>query len=247
MSRKGSAQYAAPCQAWANVARMLAIDSVSALYTALKEQQLLDGIITRAEAMKIHSNKTGETMNKEFDQNSFGLTKKQEAFAQAVIVENTLSGAYRKAYDCAGMTAKSVNDTASKQAKHPEITQRIAELRDRAEKAADVALDRWMREQARIAFADPLELYSDDGSLKLLSELSADARATIASIEIETRMVGEKEITIKKVKLHSKTAALESIGRALGAYEKDNKQRGDIIPVIANAPDWVTRVPALSN
>ena len=186
-------------------------------------------------------------MSKEIEsgqhRSSLGLTMKQEAFAQAVIVENTLSDAYRKAYDCAGMTPKTINDTASKQAKHPEITQRIAELRDRAEKAADVALDRWMREQARIAFANPLELYNDDGSLKPLSEMSADARAMIASIEIESRVDGTggdaESVTIKKVKLHSKSAALDSIGRALGAYEKDNRQRRDIIPVVVNAPDWV--------
>lgn len=171
------------------------------------------------------------------------LTNKQEAFAQAVITKNTLSDAYRKAYDCAGMSDKAINAEASGLNKHPEITLRIAELRDRAEKAADVALDRWMREQARIAYADLADIFNDDGSLKLLSEMTADARAAIASIEIESRVDGKGEnaetVIIKKVKLHSKTAAQESIGRALGAYEKDNRQRNDIVPVVVDAPDWV--------
>lgn len=179
--------------------------------------------------------------------NSFGLTKKQEAFAQAAITENTLSDAYRKAYDCDGMSNKTIHEEASILADNPKVSPRIAELRDRAEKAADVTLERWMREQARIAFADPLELYNDDGSLKPISEMSPDARAAIAAIDIETRLVGSgedaEEYTVKKVKLHSKTAAQDSIGRALGAFEKDNKQMGDIIPVIVNAPDWVSDEP----
>ncbi len=176
--------------------------------------------------------------------NSFGLTKKQEAFAQAVITENTLSDAYRSAYDCSGMTDKSVNELASRESKSVKIASRVAELRDRLEKAADVTLDRWMREQARIAYADPLDLYNEDGSLKPLSDMSVDARASIASIDIESRFVAggddPEEYIVKKLKLHSKTAAQDSIGRALGAYEKDNKQRGDIIPVIVNEPDWTT-------
>lgn len=174
--------------------------------------------------------------------NSYGLTKKQEAFARAVITESTLSDAYRSAYDCEDMADKTIHVKASELASHGKVSVRIAELRDRLEKAADVTLERWMREQARIAFGDPSDLYNDDGTLKRLSEITPDARATIAFIEIETRIVGSdgEERIVKKLKLHSKTAALESIGRALGAYEEDNQQRGDIIPVLVNAPDWVT-------
>jgi len=169
------------------------------------------------------------------------LTKKQEAFAQAIITEDTLSNAYRKAYDCSGMTNKSVNERASVDSKEVKIASRVAELRDRVAKAADVTLERWMREQARIAYADPLELYNDDGSLKPISDMSPDARATISGIDLETRKIGDDdEIHVAKIRQHSKTAAQESIGRALGAYEKDNRQRGDIIPVLVNAPEWVS-------
>lgn len=175
--------------------------------------------------------------------NSFGLTKKQEIFAQAVITEDNQSNAYRKAYDCEGMTDKSVNEEASRVAGNLKVASRVAELRDRAEKASDVTLERWMREQARIAFFDPLELYNEDGTPKAISDISPEARAAIASIEIESRMHGAgdfaEEFEVKKIKLHSKTSAQESIGRALGAYEKDNKQRGDIIPVIVGSPDWL--------
>lgn len=175
--------------------------------------------------------------------NSHGLTKKQEAFARAVITQDNYSDAYRLAYDAENMTPKTVNEEASRLVSDHKIATRIAELRDRAEKAADVTLDRWFREQARIAYSDPKELFNDDGSMKQLSEMSADARAAIASIDTEIRMAGSDDnaepITVKKVRLHSKTNAQDSIGRALGAYEKDNKQKGDIIPVIVNAPEWL--------
>ena len=70
-----------------------------------------------------------------------GLTKKQEVFAQALVIEDTLSDAYRSAYDCSGMMDKTINESASREAKHPKITARVAELRDRLEKANSVGCE----------------------------------------------------------------------------------------------------------
>jgi len=160
--------------------------------------------------------------------NCFGLTNKQEAFAQAVITEKTLSDAYRKAYDCTEMSDAVVNKEASILNSARKITVRVNELRDRVQKAADVTLERVMREQARIAFADPLDFYNDDGTPKKLSDVSPDARAAIASLEIDDRSDGDDIYTVRKLKLNSKSQAQDSIIRMLGGYEKDNFQKADI-------------------
>jgi hypothetical protein len=57
------------------------------------------------------------------------LTKKQEAFAQAVLTESTLSNAYRVAYDCEDMSSKTINEEAGKLFNHPKVTPRVQELR----------------------------------------------------------------------------------------------------------------------
>ena len=171
--------------------------------------------------------------------NSFGLTNQQEAFAQAVIVEKTYSDAYRSAYDCSGMTDKTVHEEASKLNVHPKVSPRVQELRDRAEKRADVTLDRWFREQSRIAYSDPKELYDDNGDLKDLSEMTPEARATIAELVVEYPNGEDAPVKIVKLKQWSKTQAQESLGRALGAYEKDNNQKRDIYVKADEVPNWI--------
>lgn len=58
------------------------------------------------------------------------LTAKQENFAQAVALEGmSYSEAYRTYYKADKMTDKSVWDASSKLASHPEVSQRIDELR----------------------------------------------------------------------------------------------------------------------
>lgn len=58
------------------------------------------------------------------------LTTKQENFAQAVALKNmSYSEAYRTYYKTNKMTDKTIWDTASKLASHPEVSQRIDELK----------------------------------------------------------------------------------------------------------------------
>ena len=170
--------------------------------------------------------------------NSFGLTNQQEAFAQAVITTKTLSDAYRSAYDCSNMATESINVNASKEAKHTKVALRVAELRDRASRAADVSLDRWYREQARLAFPDIAGLYNQDGTIKPIHEMSDDAKAIISGIDIEYPGGEDAPVMVVKIKQHSKNQALDQLGRALGAYEKDNKQKNDIIPEIPDDIEW---------
>lgn len=58
------------------------------------------------------------------------LTAKQENFAQAVAVDGmNYSEAYRTCYKTDRMSDKSIWDASSKLAGHPEVAQRIAELK----------------------------------------------------------------------------------------------------------------------
>jgi phage terminase small subunit len=58
------------------------------------------------------------------------LTAKQENFARAVAVDGmNYSEAYRTHYKTGKMTDKSIWDAASKLASHPEVSQRIEELK----------------------------------------------------------------------------------------------------------------------
>ena len=84
--------------------------------------------------------------------NTFGLTAKQESFAQQVVAhEKTYVDAYKKAYACSGMSSDSIKVEASKLAKHGKVANRIATLRHRASVRNDLSLDKILMKLSNIA------------------------------------------------------------------------------------------------
>ena len=78
-----------------------------------------------------------------------------------------------------------------------------------------LTIERVDRELARLAFSDIGALYNLDGTLKHPSEMSEDARAALASIEVvEDRLVAG--VVTKKIKMYDKGAALALAAKRLG-------------------------------
>lgn len=69
------------------------------------------------------------------------LTTKQEAFAKALTEGCSASEAYRRAYNAENMSQRSVEVEASKLSNHPEVTLRLVELQERAQKRHDITID----------------------------------------------------------------------------------------------------------
>ena len=61
------------------------------------------------------------------------LTAKQEQFALSIVAGRTQSAAYREAYDAEGMLDTTVWTEASKLMRHPQVSQRVEELKEEAE------------------------------------------------------------------------------------------------------------------
>lgn len=68
------------------------------------------------------------------------LTAKQEHFAISVVEGRTQAAAYREAYDAEGMQDPTVWTEASKLMRHPQVSQRVEELREEAEAARRAVL-----------------------------------------------------------------------------------------------------------
>lgn len=85
------------------------------------------------------------------------LTQKQEAFAVAVAKGANASDAYRASYAAGKMGLASINVAASQLLNDPKVAIRVAELRAPALEAAQVDVDRWMRETSKYAFGEPSE------------------------------------------------------------------------------------------
>ncbi len=145
------------------------------------------------------------------------LTGKQERFAQLVASGKTQADAYRLAYDASGSNDATVADEAYHLTSHPEVAPRIAELQADYAAAAAITPTRVLSELAAIAFADIEDIASWDAngvSLKASDQLSVDAKRSLRDI---SETVTEKSRNLK-IRQHSKTQALELLGKHLGMF-----------------------------
>lgn len=78
--------------------------------------------------------------------NEFGLTDKQEKFAQKFIELKNASDAYRHAYDAEKMNPNSVNRKAKDVADHVKVAARIAMLRGEIKQRHNVTVDSLIKE-----------------------------------------------------------------------------------------------------
>lgn len=90
----------------------------------------------------------------------------------------------------------------------------------------DKKRDRVIRELSLIAFGDIRRLYNNDGSLKRVGELDADAAAALAGVDVSTitKTNGDGsdfDLTIKKVKRWDKVKALELLAKHYGLIRDD--------------------------
>lgn len=96
----------------------------------------------------------------------------------------------------------------------------------------NITIKRVLEEYAKIAFSDIRQFYNQDGALKPIHELSDEAAGSLAGVDAyEERSEGEVIGTVKKIKTYDKTKALDSLGRHLGLFEKDNEQANKSITV----------------
>lgn len=150
------------------------------------------------------------------------LTPKQENFCQEYIKTGNASEAYRKSYDTSRYTDKSVNEKASQFLKNVKIKSRIEELQKDLEKKHDITKDRVLRELANIAFMKESEFYNDDGSVKLLSELTPEQKSALASYGFKSVNMGDgifEDVPIFKAQ--DKLKAIEVLTKMLGYNEPE--------------------------
>lgn len=152
------------------------------------------------------------------------LSDKQETFCQEYITDlNATQAAIR-----AGYSFDSARQIATNLLSKVYIQARIAELnKDRAE-ATGITQKRVLEEFAKIAFFDVRKIYSEDGALLPINQISDKEAGAISSIKTqEDGEFGE----IKDVKIFDKIRALESLAKHLGMYEKDNEQSKQVTDI----------------
>lgn len=176
------------------------------------------------------------------------LTPKQEAFCRAYIETGNASEAYRRAYDAEAMKSTAIQSNAKNLLRRTPIARRVDELRANLNKRHEITIDRAMQELAKIGFANMMDYVSIDEMGRPfcdLSRLTRDQAAAIHEAQFDTVLSSDpdaieaaepkedgtarKKVTVlkAKIKLSDKRAALETIIKQLGGFEKDNRQKGE--------------------
>jgi len=134
--------------------------------------------------------------------------------------------------------------------KKPEVKMALKELRAQVALETQISLKRVMLEETCIAYYDPVDLFTKEGTMLSPSDLPERIRRAISSIEvIELPSKNGKPQYKYKYRFWDKGKSLERISKHLGLYEKDNLQKAvrmyflraddDAVPVIENNTDIV--------
>jgi phage terminase small subunit len=153
------------------------------------------------------------------------LTDKQALFAREYLVDLNASAAARRA----GYSHKSAGRFSQELLTKPHIQAEIQRLKIKKTNNLDITIGRVLRERAKLAFFNALDMFNPDGTMKPITEISPDVAAALSGVDIKST-VGEdgQPAQILKFKNHDKNKALDALDKYLGLYEKDNAQRGQV-------------------
>lgn len=148
------------------------------------------------------------------------LTPKQARFVEEYLVDlNATQAAIR-----AGYSEQTSGKIGFENLSKPEIAEAIAEARAKLSQRTEITQDMIMAEFARIGFGDIRQLFTENGALRSIGDLTADQAASIAAVEVVTRTIpgrdgepAEVEYT-HKIKAWDKVGALTQMGRRLGMF-----------------------------
>lgn len=175
-------------------------------------------------------------------QTSSGLAKPSSSQSSATVRRKVFVERYlvngnnaTEAAKFAGFSEKTAASQGARLLAHPAVKALIGTRAEQVVVAAQLTTERWAKEMACIAHFDPGELYDPDGNLIPIHQLPEHVRRAIGSVDTERRREGRGEeaetVTTTKIKIWDKNAALANVGKHLGMFERDNRQRATAIQV----------------
>lgn len=150
------------------------------------------------------------------------MTDKQQRFIDEYMVDlNATQAAIR-----AGYSPDTAKQIGSENLSKPDIQEAIQLKQKELSEQTNITAKRVLEEYAKIAFSDIRELYSVDNDLLDVRQMEDSIAPAVASVEVDVMMMGGMAVGhTKKVKMYDKLRALESLGKHIGLFEKDNNQK----------------------
>lgn len=155
-----------------------------------------------------------------------GLSPREHAFVRQVVAGKN----YIEAARLSGWKSKQLHKYAYVIAARPPVAAAIAKARAEALEQSTVDAATVLTELARIALADPRNLFDADGNLKSVKEWTREDAACIASVDVVKRNLtaGDGQMdTVYRIRTWDKPKALELLAKNLGLLTEKLEIKGD--------------------
>ena len=165
------------------------------------------------------------------------LTNKETLFVQEYLIDLDVERAALAAGFSKTMAASKAYQWVRNGKVKPQVFEAIGKAFKRREERTEITQDRVLDEYAKLAFLDPQKFYDADGNLLAIPDLPKDVAAALSGMDVIISFNKESESseTIKKIKFSDKKAALDSVAKHLGMFEKHQNQGAATI--IINSTD----------
>lgn len=156
------------------------------------------------------------------------LTGKQEKFCREYLIDLNLTQAAIRA----GYSKKTAYAIGSENLRKPQIQEFLRGFRKNISEKNDNLSQKVIDELVRIGFSNVQDFITDGNTIRDISQIDRQTASPVASVKKSVTTFGEdghKEVV--EFKLWDKVGALEKLGRHLGIFELDNKQKNAVINV----------------
>jgi phage terminase small subunit len=154
------------------------------------------------------------------------LTNKEKLFVQEYLIDLDVERAALAAGFSKTMAASKAYQWVRNSKVKPQVCEAIRKAFKKREERTEITQDRVLEEYAKLAFLDPRKFYDADGNLLAIPDLPKDVAAALSGMDVTISFNKESESleTIKKIKFSDKKAALDSVAKHLGMFEKHQNQ-----------------------
>ena len=159
-----------------------------------------------------------------------GMTRNQKIFADEWLIDRNGTRAYRIAYKGV-KTDEVAASIASVTLRIPKVAEYIDKKLDKMSAKAEINQEWVLERMKRLSDYRVDDFFDDKGDMKPLSEIPKDKLYAVCGFKVIKKILTQKDSTdiektiMREFKLPDKRAVLDSIGRHLGMFEKDNLQK----------------------
>lgn len=159
------------------------------------------------------------------------LTPKQEKFCSEYLIDLNATAAAKRA----GYSEDTASEIGYENLRKPQIQQKLTELRNKLGNNGELA-QQVIDELKKIGFSNVQDFLDDGNAITDLTKIEAHKAAAVASVKKSVTTFGdgegnEGEKETVEFKLWDKISALEKLGKHLGIFEADNRQKSAVINV----------------